>query len=372
MAEPPCVLIAALSGRALATSARRAGYRPLVADCYGDLDTIAAAQRHIRLAQHHAGRLSADEVLGALEALAAAALERPIGVIYGTGFEGAPEILRAIAARWTLLGNDAETVARLKDPLNFARLCRLTDIPHPETTVHPPNPSGRWLRKQRGGTGGVHIRSSSFRDHADANIYFQRYEPGRSVSLLFLAAGERIEAIGFSEQWLAPAKDLPYRYGGAAQPAALPSGHTTMLTDAISRLAQHVCLRGLNSADFLLRDDDYVLLEINPRAGATLDIFGGHVLLEAHIAACRGSSLQWQYRLGARAAAVVYASHDIAALPMWQWPEWSADRQPSGSRLATNDPLCTVFGAGACLATAREKVDRRAAKVLGWAQGDFR
>ncbi len=39
--DAPAVLIAATSGRALAASARRAGYRPLVADFFGDHDTIA-------------------------------------------------------------------------------------------------------------------------------------------------------------------------------------------------------------------------------------------------------------------------------------------------------------------------------------------
>ena len=34
------VLIAAISGRALAASARRGGYVPLVADFFGDADTL--------------------------------------------------------------------------------------------------------------------------------------------------------------------------------------------------------------------------------------------------------------------------------------------------------------------------------------------
>ena len=40
-----CVLIAAFSGRALAQSARRAGFTPLVVDCFGDLDARDAAHQ---------------------------------------------------------------------------------------------------------------------------------------------------------------------------------------------------------------------------------------------------------------------------------------------------------------------------------------
>ena len=50
MGNEAAVLIVALSGRALAESARRGGYAPLVADMFGDMDTLKAAQRHVRLA----------------------------------------------------------------------------------------------------------------------------------------------------------------------------------------------------------------------------------------------------------------------------------------------------------------------------------
>ncbi len=43
------LLIAAISGRALAAAARRAGYRPLVADLFRDIDTVALAERAVKL-----------------------------------------------------------------------------------------------------------------------------------------------------------------------------------------------------------------------------------------------------------------------------------------------------------------------------------
>jgi uncharacterized protein len=48
MASRP-VLLAAVSGRALAQSARRGGYLPLVADFFGDQDTVAAAHAHAQV-----------------------------------------------------------------------------------------------------------------------------------------------------------------------------------------------------------------------------------------------------------------------------------------------------------------------------------
>ncbi len=46
----PALLIAAISGRSLAAAARRAGFRPLVADLFNDADTLALAERAIKLA----------------------------------------------------------------------------------------------------------------------------------------------------------------------------------------------------------------------------------------------------------------------------------------------------------------------------------
>ena len=56
------------------------------------------------------------------------------------------------------------------------------------------------------------------------------------------------------------------------------------------RLARAIPLVGLNSADFLVDGDDFRLLEINPRPGATLDIFEPPKgsLFALHIAACEG------------------------------------------------------------------------------------
>ncbi|HEY0441139.1 MAG TPA: aldehyde oxidase, partial [Xanthobacteraceae bacterium] len=90
MAEQP-VLIAAASGRALAVSARRGGYAPLVADWFGDADTLAVSARHVRLGTGLAGGMQDAELLDALDRLAAGAA--PCGLVWGTGFEDRPNLL---------------------------------------------------------------------------------------------------------------------------------------------------------------------------------------------------------------------------------------------------------------------------------------
>ncbi len=121
-------------------------------------------------------------------------------------------------------------------------------------------------------------------------------------------------------------------------------------------------LVGLNSIDFLVANDAFHLLEINPRPGATLDIFvdreGG--LLTAHIEACRGC-LPSQSLIFAMACAtsIAYAPCDLASMPNFDWPEWCKDRQKPGTRLRNGDPVCTISGEAEEPAIARALVDQR-------------
>lgn len=363
------VLIAAASGRALAASARRGGYVPLVADFFGDLDTAAIAHAHVLLETGLARGMEAEELLGAFENLAV--LQSPAGVVCGTGFEDRPEVLGRIADRWRLLGNKPETVARLKDPLTFAALCRDCGIPHPETTAVPPADPHGWLVKRRGGAGGRHIKAANGQS-ADAAFYFQRSVPGTPVSALVLANQHDALVLGFSTQWSSPTTLHPYRYGGAVRPAPLHEGTAESLTDAVRRLVSAVPLVGMNSVDFLVADGAFWLLEVNPRPGATIDIFEhDHSLFARHVDACNGVlPSEPPHFDGAMASAIVYAGSDIAQVPSVDWPEWTADRPIAGSSVKAEQPFCTVMAQAENAIEARYIVERRAVDILARAKVD--
>jgi predicted ATP-grasp superfamily ATP-dependent carboligase len=358
------VLIAAASGRALAQSARRGGYLPLVADFFADQDTAALAHAVVRIEHGLARGMGEQRLLAACDMLARA--RQPIGIVCGTGFEDRPQLLARLGERWRLLGNDPQTVARVKDPDAFAALCRDCDVPHPDTLAGPPRAPDGWLAKRTGGAGGSHIASASAQDLSGDGVYFQRATPGVPVSALFLADGQHAMALGFSTQWASPTARRRFRYGGAVRPAALAPALAAALAAALHRIMQAIPLVGLNSADFLVDGDEFRLLEINPRPGATLDVFepAAGSLFALHVAACEGQLTSTPPRFdGACAAAIVYAERDIAA-PAMQWPEWTADRPHPGTAINAGEPLCTVKAAGATAADAKARVDERLAMVL--------
>src|SRR5262245_32839564 len=88
------LLIAAISGRALAAAGRRAGYRPWVADFFGDADTVAMADRVARLPGDLRNGIDGEGLLQTLSDLARD--ERPLAVVLGSGFEARTELVEKV------------------------------------------------------------------------------------------------------------------------------------------------------------------------------------------------------------------------------------------------------------------------------------
>jgi predicted ATP-grasp superfamily ATP-dependent carboligase len=371
------VLIAAVSGRALAASARRGGYAPLVADFFGDADTLAIAQQHVTIDLPLSHGMNAAALMTACEMLGTSSTQPPIGVVYGTGFEDRTDVLAALGRRWRLLGNTPDTVALLKDPQRFSELCEAGGIRHPETSDTPPDDPTHWLVKRCGGSGGGHVRPATPNDGPSASKYFQRRVEGVPVSALILADGRNAVLLGLSTQWAAPARDKPFRYGGAVRPAIVAPGCESDIAVCVARLMTEVPLVGLNSVDFLVDGDRHWLLEVNPRPGATLDVFDStgvgdarnNSLFALHVAACRGTlPANLPALTGAHASALVYADHDIAYVPAHDWPDWTADRPRAGTSVPAGYPLCTVLAMAPTPADAKHRVLERVDAIVAAAR----
>ena len=101
------LLIAAISGRALAAAARRAGYRPLVADFFCDTDTVALAERTRKLPGDLQNGVDTARLVETLRQLAGN--DRPVALVLGSGFERTPEIVDEVARHFPLAGNGVDS-----------------------------------------------------------------------------------------------------------------------------------------------------------------------------------------------------------------------------------------------------------------------
>jgi predicted ATP-grasp superfamily ATP-dependent carboligase len=235
------------------------------------------------------------------------------------------------------------------------------------TVIERPARGGAWLAKKTGGAGGSHIVPSRLTKSAP-NVYYQQRVEGRAVSALFVGNVADARVLGFSEQWTAPSPNSLWRYGGAVRPAALAPAVARQMASAVAGVARSFKIKGLASADFLVNDGEALLLEINPRPGATLDIFdcGATPLMRLHLqAVSEGTLPRGALKFAdAMASAIVYAEAGGAAPPGMVWPDWSADRPKSSEWIDKNRPICTVWARGSRTAQAMRLVEERICKIL--------
>ena len=364
------ILVAAISGRSLAAAARRAGFRPLVADLFNDADTLALADRAVNLSGSLQSGIDEKRITRTLAELAGD--DQPVAVIYGSGFERRPEMIEAISREFKVAGNTAETVRLVKDPAGLALLCSELKIPHPDIRFVAPEHPQEWLTKLAGGAGGSHVRPAN--GHASGHEhYFQRFISGRNLSALFLADREKAHIVGFSRQWSSPSRHTPFRYGGAVRLRRYDRDRTTQIENWLTVLTKRTKLAGLCSADFIDGPSGLHLIEINPRPGATLDIFDSDQtpLLREHLRAVMGTNITLPAYKGSAASAIAYTAKAISAFPKIDWPALTADHQMSGTTLAAGDPVCTVFATAPSAAAAMRAVKSRVKELsINW-RGDF-
>ena len=360
--------IVGVTARALAQAARRAPdyatARIVALDWFADRDLIDAADVAEAIPTRRSGGFAERPLLRALRRLV------PEGslLVAGSGFESRLPLLARLGSRYRLVGNAPAVLARVKDPRQFFETVARLGIPHPEIAhAVPPAGHGEWLIKRIGGAGGGHVRPARRGGPVPAGCYAQRRIEARPVSLGFLADGHKAEPVGFTLQWPSPAPGSPFRYGGAAFPAALPRALAGRMEEWAARLARDFRLVGLNSADFLVEGERAWLLEVNPRPGATLDLLdrARPGLFAAHVEACFGRLQLPPAADGpARAALILYADGGPLAIRREDWPAHAADRPHAGSTIPAGGPICTLFGEGADAPAARAAAERRAARMM--------
>jgi predicted ATP-grasp superfamily ATP-dependent carboligase len=364
----PSILLVAISGRGLAAAARRAGFVPLVLDFFADEDTEDIADECVKFTGPIGRGIGSKELLDGLSRLTAQAPSPVLGCIAGSGFEDRAELLSKIAEHWALLGNDAETVARIKSIEFFDTLDHL-GLPHPRTQTEPPRGEG-WLTKRRGAAGGSHIAPYVPRSSISASGYFQERVKGLAVSALFVGDGSGACVLGFSEQWANPTPTSPFRYGGAARPASISAKLQDEMTASVLKTSAAFKLKGLGSADFIIDEGTgaALFLEINPRPGATLDIFDEEIqpLLKLHLDAILDGRLPTAPLAleDAMASALLYAPERLTIAEHMVWPDWVADRPKPRESIDKNRPICTVLARSEIQAPAKRLVAERMKQIL--------
>ncbi|EIJ42042.1 putative ATP-dependent carboligase [Beggiatoa alba B18LD] len=339
------LLIVAVSARALAVSAHKAGLATYVLDLFADTDTqrVALAYQQVQAQTYN---FDDTDLLEQVHRLC----PTNTALVYGSGFEHNPALLAKLAQGRYLYGNTPDILQFIKDPQAFFGLLHRQGIPHPETRLTPPtDTSTGWLVKHIGGTGGYHVQPlKTVITEKKSACYYQRQLAGNPHSVLFLANGKTAEIIGYNEQWInEDFASTPYLYAGAMRVDDMP--FQPEITEVVNCIVKETGLKGLCGMDMILNATGFHVLEINPRPPASFELhqIKGN-LFYWHLQATMGKlpTSPLAHPRYNRAKRILYALKTLNIPRYPQWSAWTADQPRPNSVIQRGEPICTIFAQG--------------------------
>ena len=367
------LVIVGASVRAAAFSARRAGWMPLAADRFADVDLRSCCPA-IRLADFP------RELVPFFQGVD----EGPW--MYTGVLENHPHLVDQIVAERTLYGNAGEVLRLVRDPSALDVALRDEGLSFPEICTSPDDvpTDGTWLRKMvlSGGGAGIKFhRQERLPATPGKESYFQRYIEGTPCAAVYVAAGGQVSLLGITRQlvgteWTGASR---FCYSGSIGPLQ-PRDHVVDQFQRIgATLAERFHLVGLFGVDVVLDGDSVWTIEVNPRYTASVEILERTLrmdLIGAHIGACCDSRVpdppgDKPGRFSGKA--ILFARRDHVILSTLvsylleqnagaAWPQF-ADIPHAGTSIKRGDPILTVLIDGDDLASVDSRLQRHVARI---------
>ena len=352
------ILIAGFTTRALAESAVRAGAAIVAVDYFGDLDQERLCETHSL--RERGRRYSAAAILEVARELSYDA------VAYCGGLENHPAIVAELGRDRVLLGNAPDVLRRVRDPRELFGYLARRGIAVPDTrfAADPLPDTGSWILKPARGGGGQGVRRWMGQRPTSGQI-LQELVDGVSASASFVADGRRSVVLGWSEQLRAPRS---FRYAGNVMPLEGRAAALEAVIAIADALTEEYGLRGLNGFDFVLCGDRPVLLEVNPRYCASMELVeraSGASVFDLHVAACQGRlPAPVHPAAGIWGKAIVYATRTVAAPDTTEWLDRGIRDIPHpGEVIRAGQPICTVLASAPTRSRCETALRTQAARI---------
>jgi predicted ATP-grasp superfamily ATP-dependent carboligase len=353
-------LLVGVSTRAIAESARRAGHDVVTIDFFGDLDQKKLCEN--RSLRECGLPYSAATFLELARGLSYDA------VAYVGSLENHPSIVAELSQSRVLLGNPPRTLEAVRDPARLFSLLEGGGFSVP-AIVQPGDllpVTGTWLRKPVRSGGGQGIRAWRGQQLQPGQI-LEEYIDGVPASASFVADGRRASLLGVTRQLHEAHR---FRYEGNIFPLKVPS----VTADEIRAIADVVTdafeLRGVNGFDFVLRGARPVLVEVNPRYSASMELIEratGLSIFDVHLAGCERTlphvaggepERYWGKR-------IVYARTATRVGATGNWLERGMRDVPHpGESFRRGQPICTVLASGPSPETCERQLNIEMEAVL--------
>lgn len=349
------LLLIAPSTRAMAESAKKAGYDFISLDFFGGAD-----QKEI--CENYSLREFKEDYT--IENLFKHAQLEFTHVVYGSGFENHPELVREFEERTaqtrTVLGNSCDTLRKVRDWKNFFKVLEKNGIPFPQTEILPKQEAIEALKNKQkclvkplAGGGGHAIYASQSVDKAAADerlgeeVLLQEYVAGTPASSTFVSSGSDFIFLGTAEQ-LRGTFFNPFCYSGNVVPLKARRVAIEKMKEISRVIAEAFELEGCNGIDFVINRGGPYVLEVNPRipgSAELLEMAHGFNVIDAHIKACLGNLTSLKLKVPQKfyAKKILFADRDIIYKERL---DFIKDVPHYGERIDRESPICTVFGEG--------------------------
>lgn len=353
------LLATGYSVRQMACSGARASHEIIAADAFGDIDTRECSYAFTKLNFP----LNEREIKH-IEMIS----ENVDGIIVGSGCETA-KLSEKIEKK--IIGNPPDI---MKEAANKEKLSEYLDdlgIPHPRTYTKSDISSSARMRFPLvakpiyggGGTSNILCRNELELRHAlkHKNIIFQEFVKGMPASVSVISTGKKAISICVNEQ-LIGLKSLncthQFVYCGNISP--LKTKFEREMCDIAEIIVLELGLIGSNGVDFIITDDGFFVIEVNPRFQGSLDtveLCTGLNVVDAHLKACGGELIEGNIKLRSvdchdlhyAARLIIFAERNcIVAKQMKKKYDckFIADIPPRGRVLRRGEPLASGIGVG--------------------------
>lgn len=365
MSRGPLLIVGA-SGRAASASAIRAGYTPFVIDLFGDEDTRRLCPvLTCPLDSYPHGFIELAERVP------------PMPWMYTGGVENYPEVIEAISCKRELMGNGPDVLKQVRDPFRLHEILSGKGLGHP--WLNHPNglslPHGRLLRKPVRGSAGIGIRPANGDEIRDAanhrdEYYLQEFIDGTPVSVLCRSHCNQVQILGNTRQLIGTAwlHAPEFRYAGNIAPAHVPHLENGFLH--AFRLTVKTGIQGVWGFDAIATEDDLLLLEVNPRYTAAMELMELAHRIPVLASEMFPAQSNRVYGKGIYYAATRMTFPDsgpwddslVHCTDVWRRPDY-ADVPGPGTTIDRGQPVLTIFAEGDTDEVVLHRLKLRAAEL---------
>jgi predicted ATP-grasp superfamily ATP-dependent carboligase len=393
------VIVVGFNARPIAASAKRAGFRVLAVDYWGDTDLHDSADDTETVLKQIPGARPREELKQPASDLLVECAEKIASrhraevdfILVGSGLDDRPDLWLELESIAPILGNPAETVAKARDRLRLYETASRLGIPSPATlrasslreTLDQASKIGYpVVVKPPGGGGGLGIRFAKteselrrlylteMKPHFGDTVFLQEFIEGDNTSAAIIGDGNSCVVLTANEQ-LIGLKELgaraPFVWCGNVVPLDMSANNRKVkaITAAAKSLGEKLKLFGSNGFDFVVRsrDETPVVIECNPRFQGTLEcveMATGIVLVGEHVNACR-RELPTKFPAPSKYVTkmIPFAKEKCMIGELRNIPG-VGDLSPEGVVCEEGDPICTVHRTG----ETREESMRKATESV--------